>query len=169
MRKKSVFYPLLGVLFLASTLAAQTENLAQSINDLPWTNAGMLALELFKKAEQTGMADARLWFKLGMVLYDGKSYNPALGSFRHITQPETTCCPMYKFGAYTWQGHIFDLKGRRKEALEYYKKALELEGKNRGTAIRHDQLGLIINRAWVKERLSVPFAAKGHDPQPKTE
>lgn len=169
MRKSSVFYPFLVAFFLVSSLSAQTENLALSINDLSWTDSGKIALELFKNAEQVGMADARLWFKLGMVLYDGKFYNPALGAFRHITRPETTCCPMYKFGAYTWQGHIYDLKGRRKEALDCYKKALSVEGKNRGTAIRHDQFGLIINRAWVKKRLSVPFTAAGHDSQPKTE
>ena len=169
MRKRPVFNLFLVVLFLVPALTTQTENLAQSIIDLPWTGGGKLALELFKKAEQTGLADASLWFKLGLVLYDGKFYNPALGSFRHITQLETTCGQLYKFGAYAWQGHIYDLKGKRKEALDCYKSALAIEGRNRGLTVRHDQFGLVINRAWIKERLSSRFTASGYDPQPKTE
>jgi len=165
MRNRRFGFPALSLFLLAAILTAQTENLPQLIDQMPWTGSGRLALELFKKAEQTGLTDIDLWFKLGLALYDGQSYNPALGSFRRIIQGEKDCCPVYKFGAYVWQGHIYDLTGRRKEALDCYKKALAVENKNRGLFLRHDQFGLVIDRAWVKERLATPFVAKGHDPQ----
>jgi tetratricopeptide (TPR) repeat protein len=165
MRKGHFGFPVVSFLVLAAILAAQTDNLSKLINQMSWTGSEKLALELFKNAEQTGLADIDLWFKLGLALYDGQSYHPALGSFRHITQGEKACCPVYRFGAHVWQGHIYDLLGRREEALECYKKALALENKNRGLFLRHDQFGLVIDRAWIKGRLSTPFTAKGHDPQ----
>ena len=165
MRKSHFRFRVTSILLFSALLTAQTENLPQLIEQMPWTGSGKLALELFKKAEQTGLADIDLWFKLGLALYDGQSYNPALGSFRRIIQGEKDCCPVYKFGAYVWQGHIYDLLGRRKEALDCYKKALAVENKNRGLFLRHDQFNLVIDRTWVKERLSTPFLAKGHDPQ----
>jgi len=169
MFKRPICCALAFFFVLVPALAVQTENLAQAISGLPWTGSGKAALELFKKAEQAGLADVALWFKLGLVLYDGQSIHPALGSFQHITQPETSCCELYKFGAYAWQGHIYDLLGKRQEALNCYKKALAVEGKNKGLNWRHDQFGLVVNRAWVKERLSKPFIAPGHDPQHKTQ
>ena len=165
MRKSQFGFPIAVLLLLAAIVTAQIENLPQLINQMPWTGSGKLALELFKKAEQTGLADIDLWFKLGLALFDAQSYHPALGSFRHITQGEKACCQVFKFGAYVWQGHIYDLLGRRKEARDCYKKALVLEDKNRGLVLRHDQFGLVLDRTWVQERLSTPFVAKGHDPQ----
>jgi tetratricopeptide (TPR) repeat protein len=148
------------ILLLAAASIAQTEDLTVRIDKMPWTGSGKLALDLFKKAEQTGLADLAQWFKLGLALYDAQSYHPALGSFRHVTQGKTPCCQSTKFGAYVWQGHILDLLGRRGEALDCYQKALDLDKKNKGLALRHDQYGLVINGAWVRARLSSPFSSK---------
>jgi tetratricopeptide (TPR) repeat protein len=160
MKKRKEVFLFAIILLLAAASMAQTEDLTVLIDKMPWTGSGKLALELFKKAEQTGLADLAQWFKLGLALYDVRSYHPALGSFRHITQGKIPCCQSIKFGAYVWQGHILDLLGRRGEALDCYQKALDLEKKNRGLTLRHDQYGLVIDGAWVRARLSSPFSSK---------
>jgi tetratricopeptide (TPR) repeat protein len=168
MKKRERIFLGSAILLLTAVSLAQTEDLALLIDKMPWTGSGKLALELFKKAEQAGLTDSALWFKLGLALYDTQSYNPALGSFRHITQSSIACCQVFKFGAYVWQGHVLDLLGRREEALDCYRRALDLEKKNRGLALRHDQYGMVVDRAWVKARLSSPFSSKKQDPHSPT-
>ncbi len=52
------------------------------------------------------------------------------------------------------EGHLLDLLGRRDQAIERYKKALE---QSADRTMRHDQYQMAINRAWVQKRLEEPF------------
>jgi tetratricopeptide (TPR) repeat protein len=62
---------------------------------------------------------------------------------------------MVDFMAVTWLGNTCDAQGRRDDAVEYYRKALEMAD-NHGL-IRHDQFGLQISSEWIQQRLLAPF------------
>lgn len=132
------------------------QELAKTIQDLPWVGAGENALDVFKKIRDSMMSDPGLWFKLGMTLYDGKYYEQGLEAFRkaqaHAQDESSRAC-----AALVWQGHILDLLERRDEALKCYNEAL---GKSASLDIRHDQYRIRLNREWVQKRLKEPFRRK---------
>jgi hypothetical protein len=55
----------------------------------------------------------------------------------------------------TWAGHVCDLRGDRQTALEWYRKALAAYN---GVPIRQDQFGIVLDRAWIEQRLAEPYA-----------
>jgi hypothetical protein len=125
-----------------------------AIEQLPWTGAGDSALTAYELAKEAGLGPPALWFKLGLALYDGAHYEEAAKAFESAgaAEAEPGVCG---FGAAVWQGHILDILGRRDEALRFYRSALEVAS---GHALQHSQYGIIIDRAWVEERLKTPFA-----------
>lgn len=128
------------------------------IHDAPWTGSGTQALDLFHEAE--GLPDAyyRAWFKLGLILYDGRYYNEAFEAFGRVSAPTDGIFIEFQFAALVWLGHILDILNRREEALGKYKQALDVDiGED---YMRHDQYGLIVNRQWAEERLKTPFERK---------
>jgi proline iminopeptidase len=92
------------------------------------------------------VTDPTLLLKLALALYDARRYSDAL----------TVFLAMEKAGgggvAVVWQGHMFDLLGRRPEALVAYRKA---SGMSLGA--RHDQYGIVVSREYVETRLRTPF------------
>jgi tetratricopeptide (TPR) repeat protein len=129
------------------------QQVSREIQELPWTGAGEKALNVFNKAKESKLSNADRWFKLGLTLYDGKYYTEALEAFSR-SQGAAAKNSMDDFVALVWQGHILDIFGRRKEALDKYKEALK---KAKHFEMRHDQYGIKINREWVEERLKKPF------------
>lgn len=125
------------------------KRLAKAVDQMPWSGAGKSALVLFEKAREAKKGDFRIWAKLGLTLYDGEYYLEALEAFRRAAE-------LTDGGAWVivWQGHVLDLLGRREEALEQYRKALE---RSKGLETQHDEYGMVINRQWVEERLQTPF------------
>jgi tetratricopeptide (TPR) repeat protein len=122
---------------------------------LPWTGAADEALRLFAETHGLPSCDGVAWSKLALALYDAGHYPEALEVF---TQTEKhTSSKALLFGAHVWKGHIFDLMGRRDEALVSYQQALKI---NSGAALRNDQYGFLIDHRWVKERLQVPFVRR---------
>ena len=49
---------------------------------------------------------------------------------------------------------ILDILGKRDDALERYRKAL---ANDTGGSMQHSQYNLVIDRAWVEQRLATPF------------
>lgn len=131
------------------------EGLRRRIRRLGWPGSGEDALPLFQATKGVKLADAFSWFKLGMVLYDGRHLQEALDSFRQAAQiagdDETSGV---KFGALVWQGHMLDLLGDRTQALQCYREAL---ARSADFSMRHDQYGITLDRKWVKERIATPF------------
>jgi RNA polymerase sigma-70 factor (ECF subfamily) len=128
---------------------------AFEIADLPWTGAGERAHDLFVRADDLPRECFRVWFKLGLALYDGGHYDEALVAFGRVGMPDMGVFLIYPFAARVWQGHICDLLGRREEALAHYQEALDLKP-GEGT-MRHDQYDMTVNRSWAEERLKTPF------------
>ena len=132
---------------------------AFKIDDAPWKGSGAQALDLLREAGDLSDAYYRTWFKLGLILYDGGYYDEALQAFRRVGPPPDGIVIEFQFAALVWQGHILDLLDRREEALQQYRRALDMNT-GEDDYMRHDQYGLIINRDWVEQRLKTPFERK---------
>jgi tetratricopeptide (TPR) repeat protein len=129
------------------------EDLPDLIGRLPWQSAGKDALRVFELARNSQLKDADLWFSLGIKLVDPGYYAEAFESMKRGL--ESNPSKEWHFVALTWLGQLQDLLGDREKALLSYREALKFD--TGGTAMRHDQWGISINRAWVEERLKTPF------------
>jgi len=130
-----------------------TENeLRKRLDQMEWTGVGKQALDLFHKAQEINSADFHVWKKLGLTLYDGEYYPEALEAFQRAAE-------LTKGGAWVivWQGHILDILGRREEAVQRYREALEI---GEGINSTHDQYHMKISRQWVEDRLKTPYRRK---------
>jgi len=106
---------------------------------------------LYGLARDAKLEGGEVWLPLAWALYDGRHYAEALDAFARLqTAPEND----WKFMSFVWQGHMLDLLGRRKEAIEKYQAALAVPGTPQ---IPHDQYKMKIDKAWVEERLKTPF------------
>jgi hypothetical protein len=106
---------------------------------------------LYALARETNLPSDQSWLALAWALYDGRHYAEALDAFARLEPlPEND----WKFLSLVWQGHMLDLLGRRPEAIERYQAALAVPGTPR---ISHDQYKMNIDKAWVEERLKMPF------------
>jgi serine/threonine-protein kinase len=126
--------------------------MVEMIQRMRYTDSGKQALELFAPAKKLGLTDAQSWFKLGMCLHDGGYYQEGLEAFQRMEKTGGQV-PSPKW-AIIWQGHMLDLLGRRKEALERYQTVLNGGG---FPGVRHDQYGIVLDRRWVEERIRNPY------------
>jgi tetratricopeptide (TPR) repeat protein len=113
---------------------------------------------LFDKTPTLNPTGQGVWMKLGMALFDGRYYQQALEAFQRLSQlAAAEKDSTGEFVSLVWQGHLLDILGRRDEAVQLYKEALQ---KDTGQTMRHDQYGMTVNRQWVEERLKTPFQRK---------
>lgn len=126
--------------------------LVEAIDNLDWTGTGEEALTIFKRPEAAGIKDAHAWFKLGLLLFDGRHYPESFEAFKKCGELDRS--KVNSFGALVWMGIMKDLLGDRTAAVGYYREALK---QDTGRALQHDQYGLRITRAWVEDRLKTPF------------
>jgi len=129
------------------------EDLVAIVDDMGWEKEGETPLLVFRKAAGLTIAERGFWFKLGLLLYDNDDKRESLAAFVRTAALEKT--GVYAFAARVWQGHMHDLLGNREAALACYKEALNVDP---GTAMKHSQWGMTIDRAWVEARLVAPFA-----------
>jgi hypothetical protein len=128
------------------------QDLADDIDALDWTGTGEQALAIFKRPEAAGIKDPHAWFKLGLLLFDGRHYAESFEAFKKCGELDRSKNNL--FGALVWMGNLKDLLGERAAAVEYYREALQNDP---GYALQHDQYGLRIDRAWIEARLKAPF------------
>lgn len=152
-RLRTPFVPGQKILVPERPTAAQLIDLVDSLN---WEKEGTTPLLVYGKTAGLAIEDSGFWFKLGLLLYDSGDDRESLAAFAKTAVLEKT--GVTAFAARVWQGHMNDLLGNRAAALDFYREALKLDP---GSAMRHSQWGMTIDRAWVEERLSVPFAGKG--------
>jgi tetratricopeptide (TPR) repeat protein len=133
-------------------LPRTTEELAEVISNLDWSGTGEAALEIFNRPETAGIESASIWFKMGLLLYDGGHYSESFEAFEK--SGELDPADFNLFATLTWRGHLKDLQGEREKAVEFYRAALKHDT---GRTMQHDQYRLRIGRSWVEERLKTPF------------
>ncbi len=123
--------------------------------DLPSTGAGERAVRLFEIARGLKSPDRNVWFRLGLALFDGAYYPQAYQSFAALAEASPE--PLERFAAQAWMGMLKDLAGEREAALGHYREALRYDT---GLTMRHDQYGILIDKAWIEQRLAAPFRWK---------
>lgn len=148
--KEVVLDPEHRLAMIDSPLPVLPEELPETISRLPWEGAGKDALAVFVTARDARMDIPDLWFILGLKLIDGKFYDEAAQSFAKSLELRPG-----DFNVLVWLGHMKDLTGDRTGALAYYEQALKANPQ--GSGQRHDQWGIVLDRKWVEDRLSVPF------------
>lgn len=127
-------------------------DLAEGVENLDWTGTGEAALAITRQPEAATIKDAHAWFKLGLLLFDGRYYPESFEAFKKCAELDRS--KVNAFGALVWMGIIKDLLGEREAALGFYREALK---NDTGQTLQHDQYGLRIGKAWVEERLKTPF------------
>ena len=133
------------------------QELVSKVLGMPWTGAGDQAVALYEQARKLNVKDGDVLLKLWMLLYDGRHYEKALDACRDAAALYKGTDKVRYFIALYWEGILLDLQGRREEALERYREALPLAG---DVKIQHSQYELVIDRAWVEQRLKEPFVRK---------
>ena len=107
--------------------------------------------DYFVNAKRLEMEDTESWFKLGLLLFSVGDMNNALYSFQ---QADQEVFPI-RYAATVWQAHVYDIMGKRKQALKKYKIALD---KYIGIPVQHDQWGIVLSKTWIEKRLETPFS-----------
>jgi tetratricopeptide (TPR) repeat protein len=137
---------------LEKPLPVIPEELPDKVRNLPYNGSWDKGMDLFKVALDADVQDYQIWFKLGMVVFEGGYFEESFICFDKILTLEAP--DDYHFMAVTWKGNIRDAEGRRKEAVEFYRKALLLAPES---GWRHDQFGIQSSREWIEERLKSPY------------
>jgi len=109
-------------------------------------------LELYEDAKRLKLSDGKLLLRLGMLLYGGSRYAESIDLFKireALAEGEED-----RFLNNAWLGLLHDLIGKRDEAKRFYSISLEHSEQQ---AMRHDQYRLLLNRAWLLERLNKPY------------
>jgi tetratricopeptide (TPR) repeat protein len=143
-------------------VGAGEEALAEKVYRYKWgQEPAEVSLGLFQEGSQIQPKDPelKLWFAIGLALYDGKNYREALEAFDAAVRLEDQKPSEHSYCPIVWQGHMLDLLGEREKAIERYQQALK---RYPGDAhyTQHGQWNIVINRRWIEERLKTPFSRK---------
>ena len=116
--------------------------------------------------EKLAKAYTREWFdvfkepvnflKIGFALYDVENYEEALLVFEKMQDTaKKEKNKEYEALASIWQGHMLDLLGNRKKAVECYQHAVDMNITDRWS---HSQFGMQYEvSAYAKEKIQKPF------------
>jgi tetratricopeptide (TPR) repeat protein len=108
---------------------------------------------VYKDVKDEGIQNSRLWYWLGMHLFELGQYAESADCFGKVSglNPDG----LEKFAALGWMGLLNDLLGKRFEALKYYQEALKFDT---GESMRHDHFKIILDKKWFEDRLKKPFS-----------
>jgi pimeloyl-ACP methyl ester carboxylesterase len=123
----------------------------QAIAGLPYSGEPARGDAVMRQAVALGFDDPRGWFKLGLIMADGRRWADALSAFQAAIDHGYNA----PHAAMTWAGHVCDLQGHRPAAVGWYRKALAAYN---GIPVRQDQYGIVLDRAWIEQRITEPFA-----------
>lgn len=129
----------------------KSRELVKEISSIPFEGSNPeKILACYKKASESRNLDANAWFNLGLRLVGHGFYDQAYNSFSKATDSSFAL----SFASYVWLGHIKDIQKKRKEATEFYHKAIAAYP---GFPIQHGQWDMIIDKPWIEDRLKTPF------------
>ena len=150
---EAVLDPLHRLAMLEKPLPVLPKELPAKVRKLPYNGSWEQGMELYRTALEADVQDFQIWFKLGMVVFEGGYLDESFTCFEKML--ELKAPDAYDFMAKTWKGNIRDAQGRREEAVKFYKMALEVAPSDSGW--RHDQFGIQSSREWIESRLKMPF------------
>ncbi len=108
------------------------------------------ALDLYQLARQVEYETPADWFKLGLVLFNTGHLEESLFSFEQASDPDF----LIYYAPLVWRGHIYDMMGKREEALSFYNQGL---AQYPGFPAQHDQWGMLLDKAWIQDKLENPY------------
>lgn len=145
----------------------QGEEQEPTLDNLSWEDAGPEALEVYQQFVDENVEYVGQWQTLGIKLVGGGFWKEAFDCFVRCEKLLSHEESSEWLTASIWQGHIYDVWGKRDQALAKYEAALNVlkEYKNNNTALdienyswmRHDQWGIVLNYEWARDRLKEPF------------
>jgi tetratricopeptide (TPR) repeat protein len=109
--------------------------------------------EIYQKIKEENIKNSNMLYRIGMGLYEYEDYLQAFDCFKKISELETD--PDTKFASFGWLGLLKDIKGERREAIGYYRQALDNYS---GETMSHNWLRINMDKEWVEERLKIPFS-----------
>jgi len=124
--------------------AAEMLSLGWSMDDSP---------EIYQKIKEENITNTNMLYRIGMGLYEYEDYAQAVDCFQKISELDTEADT--KFASFGWLGLLKDVMGERREALGYYRKALDHDT---GESMSHSWLRINMNKEWLEERLKTPFS-----------
>jgi hypothetical protein len=134
------------------------DELVMDIRELPYTDVGDAVMEPYETAKKTGMKSSDGWYSLGLRFYDTKDMDKCMECFvkaaRSVELPTDSTRLMR---AYCWQGMLLDEQGKRADALEMYKKALDV---STDSWIQHGQFNITISRKTIQPFIDKPYRRK---------
>jgi len=134
--------------------------LSEAIDQLSPNESEKQVLDLFNQAKEMAGVSQSDWMKLGFALYRGAHYAEALEALTRGEQTTNGGPGLWRFACLAWQGAIMDLQNRRSEALQHYQRSLALIKQNPWVKVKVDKYGILIDRAWIEDRLKTPFERK---------
>ena len=145
----------------------QQEAQGPALDNLPWEGAGSEALEVYQEFVDEDVEYVGQWQTLGIKLVGGGFWKEAFDCFVRSEKLLTHKESSEWLTASIWQGHIYDIWGKRDKALAKYEAALDVlqQYRNNNTALdienyswmRHDQWGIVLSYKWIKARIEDPF------------
>jgi tetratricopeptide (TPR) repeat protein len=93
-----------------------------------------------------------------MALYSTGDYEKGLSAFDHYMDSCGGINTAEGRTGLVWKGQLYDLMGKRDDAIKCYKKTLELGGPS---GVRHDQFGIVMSKEYVQSLIEKPFEKKG--------
>jgi len=119
----------------------------------PKFDLGEESLHVLSEAERLDSKNPMVWIQLGSQLCCAGYYEKALGAFERSKRYPLPI-PQMSAIVDVWDGITLDALGRRQEAIAAYTKSLETLRADD----RCDTPWFVINRDWVKQRLTTPFS-----------
>lgn len=107
-------------------------------------------LKCYQKAVEINLSDPDTWYTIGIKLLADDYNDEAYNAFSKAVDSTFAL----RFASLVWMGHLKDLKDNRKEAVAFYRKALDAYP---GFPVQHDQWKIVIDKTWIEERIKVPF------------
>ncbi len=128
------------------------EELTDAVEDMDWEGTGEVVLGILKKPEASEIKSAHAWFKMGLILFEGRNYMESFEAIKKCGEIDPSDKNL--FAVLVWSGILKDVVGERERAVAFYQEALKHD---KGETLQHDQFGLHINRVWVEERIKTPY------------
>jgi hypothetical protein len=150
--KEAILDPHHRLAMLPKPLPVLPAELPDRVRKLPYNGSWEEGLKLYKISVENEVPDYNIWFKLGMVVFEGGYLDEALDCFRRLLDLDSPAD--YDFMALTWIANICDARGQREEAVKYYRQALKISPEG---AWRHDQFRIESSREWIEKRLHEPY------------
>ncbi len=117
---------------------------------LPYLGNQEEAKILFEQANPDWSLEPHDWFSLGLKLIGNGYISESQVAFSRAAVEGS----MIESAALVWLGHLNDLNGNRKQAINHYRKALQCYP---GFPVQHSHLNISLSKEWIESRIELPF------------